>query len=92
MSLEDNLLYAQGALSARDYLRRAQMDMKVQRRFSPKTLRLEYQLQVKDKAVEYQAGFLDAIGAFMLSSLDGVIVDLYRWEVLHVLARANKQK
>ena len=92
MSLEDNLLYAQGALSARDYLRRAQMDMKVQRQFSPQTLRLEYQLQVKDKAVEYQAGFLDAIGAFMLSSLDGVIVDLYRWEVLHVLARANKQK
>ena len=92
MSLEDNLLYAQGALSARDYLRRAQMDMKVQRQFSPKTLRLEYQLQVKDKAVEYQAGFLDAIGAFMLSSLDGVIVDLYRWEVLHVLARANKLK
>jgi len=92
MSIEDNLLYAQGALSARDYLRRAQMDMKVQRQFSPQTLRLEYQHQVKDKAVEYQAGFLDAIGAFMLTSLDGVTVDLYRWEVLHVLARANKQK
>jgi len=92
MSLEDNLLYAQGALSARDYLRRAQMDMKVQRQFSPKTLRLEYQLQVKDKAVEYQAGFLDAIGAFMLTSLDGVTVDLYRWEVLSVLQRANKLK
>ncbi|WP_413705898.1 hypothetical protein [Ralstonia sp. Ralssp110] len=92
MSLEDNLLYAQGALSGRDYLRRAQMDMKVQRQFSPQTLRLEYQHQVKDKAVEYQAGFLDAIGAFMLTSLDGVTVDLYRWEVLHVLARANKQK
>jgi len=92
MSLEDNLLYAQGALSARDYLRRTQMNMKVQRQFSPQTLRLEYQHQVKDKAVEYQAGFLDAIGAFVLTSLDGVTVDLYRWEVLHVLARANKQK
>ena len=91
MSLEDEILYSQGALSARDYLRRTQMNMKVQRQFNPQTLRLEYQIRVKDKALEYQAGFLDAIGAFMLTSLDGVTVDLYRWEVLHVLARANKQ-
>jgi len=28
----------------------------------------------------------------MLTSLDGVTVDLYRWEVLSVLQRANKLK
>jgi hypothetical protein len=39
MSIEDNLLYAQGALSGRDYLRRTQMNMKMQRQFIPETLR-----------------------------------------------------
>lgn len=92
MSLQDNLLYAQGALSARDYLRRTQMDMKVHRQFEPKTLRWEYQLHIRDKAAEYQAGFLDAIGAYMLTTLDGVTVYLYRWEVLQVLDRVNRKK
>ncbi|MFS2108005.1 hypothetical protein [Ralstonia sp. Ralssp135] len=73
-------------------MRRTQMNMKMQRQFIPETLRLEYQLRVQNKALEFQAGFLDAIGAFMLTSLDGVTVDLYRWEVLSVLQRANKLK
>ena len=92
MSLDNNILFLQGALSGRDFLRRTQLNMKLHRRFEPKTLRWEYQLHIKDKPAEYQAGFLDAIGAYMLSSLDGVQIDLYRWEVLHVLERANQQK
>ena len=68
------------------------MDRKMHRKFEPQTLRCHKQVYVKDKALEFQAGFMDAIGAFILSSLDGVTVDLFRWDVLHVLARANKQK
>lgn len=92
MNVDDNLLYAQGALAAKEYLHKARMDMKMHRKFEPQTLRCHKQVYVKDKALEFQAGFMDAIGAFILSSLDGVTVDLFRWDVLYVLARANKQK
>lgn len=92
MSIDNPILYAQGALSARDYLRRTQMHMKMHRQFEPHTLRFELQFHVKDKALDYQAGFMDAIGAYMLTTLDGVTVDLYRWEVLQVLDRVNRKK
>ena len=61
-------------------------------RAEPKTLRWEYQLHIQGKPAEYQAGFLDAIGAYVLTTLEGVLVDLYRWEILRVLERANRQK
>lgn len=92
MSLETKRDYLQGALSGRDFLRRTQAGLKLHRQFEPKTLRWEYQLHIRDKAAEYQAGFLDAIGAYMLTTLDGVTVDLYRWEVLQVLDRVNRKK
>ncbi len=38
-------------------------------------------------APEYRAGFLDAIGAYLLTTLEGVLVDPYRWEVLDLLER-----
>lgn len=92
MSLETKRDYLQGALSGRDFLRRTQAGLKLHRQFEPKMLRWEYQLHIQDKPAEYQAGFLDAIGAYMLTTLEGVLVDLYRWEILRVLERANQQK
>ncbi|MEV8472702.1 hypothetical protein [Ralstonia sp. UNC404CL21Col] len=92
MNINENLVYAQGALAAKEYLHKAQMDMKVNRRFQPQTLRLHKEAYLKDKAPEFQAGFMDAIGAFILSSLDGGTVDLFRWDVLSVLQRANRKK
>lgn len=91
MSLETKREYLQGALGARDYLRRSQAGLKLHRQFQPKTLRWEYQLHIQGKPAEYQAGFLDAIGAYMLTTLEGVLIDPYRWEVLRVLERANHQ-
>lgn len=92
VNITENLLYAQGALAAKEYLHKAQMDMKMHRNFQPQTLRFHQQFFLKDKALEFQAGFMDAIGAFMLSALDGVTVDLFRWDVLSVLQRANRKK
>ena len=92
MSLQTNRNYLQGALSGREFLRRTQAGLKLHRQFEPKTLRWEFQIHVQDKSAEYQAGFLDAIGAYMLTTLEGVLVDLYRWEILRVLERANPKK
>lgn len=92
MNLQANRFYLQGALCAREFLRRTQAGLKLHRQFEPKTLRWEYQLHLQDKPAEYQAGFLDAIGAYVLTTLEGVLVDLYRWELLHVLHGANQQK
>lgn len=92
MKLEHNRDYLKGALFARDFLRRTQANLRLHRQFEPKTLRWEYQIHIRDKSGEYQAGFLDAIGAYVLTTLEGVLVDLYRWEILRVLERENQQK
>jgi hypothetical protein len=36
---------------------------------------------------EFRAGFLDAIGVYLLTTLEGVLIDPYRWEVLDLLER-----
>lgn len=92
MNVSENLLYAQGALAAKEYLHKTQMNMKVHRQFDPQGLRYQYQFQVKNKALEFQAGFMDALGAYLLTTLDGVTVDLFRWEVLQVLDRVSRKK
>lgn len=78
MKLEHKRDYLKGALFARDLLRRTQANLKLHRHFEPKTLRWEYQIHIQDKSGEYQAGFLDAIGAYVLTTLEGVLVDPYR--------------
>lgn len=93
MSLHTNRSYLKGALAGRDFLRRTQAGLKLHRHFDPRTLRWEYQIHIQDKSAEYQAGFLDAIGAYVLTTLEGVLVDLYRWNVLRVLEEsANNNK
>jgi hypothetical protein len=82
MKLEDNRQYLAGAIAARDFLRRTQTGMKLHRYFDPKLLRWEFQIYACEKTPEYQAGFLDAIGAYVMTTLEGVLVDLYRWELL----------
>ncbi|WP_296224105.1 hypothetical protein [Ralstonia sp. UBA689] len=85
MKLEDNRQYLTGALAAREFLQRTQSGLKLHRHFEPKLLRWEYQLHVCEKSAEYQAGFLDAIGVYVLTTLEGVLVELYRWELLKEL-------
>lgn len=50
-------------------------------------LALGFAFAVGMHAPEYRAGFLDAIGAYLLTTLEGVLVDPYRWEVLDLLER-----
>ncbi|WP_343549290.1 hypothetical protein [Ralstonia sp.] len=92
VNINENLLYAQGALAAKEYLHKTQTDLKMHRNFQPQTLRFHQQFYLKDKALEFQAGFMDAIGAFILSAVDNGTVDLFRWDVLTVLQRANRKK
>ena len=73
------------SVSARDFLRRTQAGLKLHRHFEPKALRWEYQLFVLEKSPEYRAGFLDALGVYVLTTLEGVLVDLYRWQLLKEL-------
>lgn len=92
MSLQRNRNYLKGAVSGREFLRRTQTSLKLHRQFEPKMLRWEFQILVRDQSAEYQAGFLDAIGAYLTTTLEGVLVDLYRWEVLRVLEQASQKK
>ncbi|GCB05343.1 hypothetical protein [Ralstonia sp. SET104] len=79
--------YLTGALAARDFLRRTQTDLHAYRQFRPKALRWEFAFIVGMHPPEYRAGFLDAIGAYLLTTLEGVLVDPDRWELLDVLER-----
>lgn len=90
MKLEHNREYLKGALSAREFLRRTQAGLKLHRHFEPKALRWEFQIHVCDKSAEYQAGFLDGIGVYVLTTLEGVLVELYRWELLKELERGRE--
>lgn len=92
MTLLTDRDYLKGAVKARDFLRRTQEDIRQHRHFEPKSLRWEYQIQIQDKPAEYQAGFLDGIGAYVLTALGDALVDLYRWEILRVLEDASKKK
>ncbi len=89
MKLEHNREYLKGALAAREFLRRTQAGLKLHRQFEPKVLRWEFQIHVCDKPAEYQAGFLDGIGVYVLTTLEGVLVELYRWELLKELERGR---
>jgi hypothetical protein len=77
--------YLTGALAAREFLRRMQSELRVHRQFLPQTLRREFACAVGLHVPEYRAGFLDAIGAYLLTTLEGVLVDPNRWEVLDLL-------
>ena len=91
MTLENNRQYLAGALAARDFLRRTQSGMKQHQYFDPKLLRWEFQIHACEKSAEYQAGFLDAIGMYVMATLEGVPVDLYRWELLKKLRGGGDQ-
>jgi hypothetical protein len=92
MSPQAKRNYLKGAVSGREFLRRTQTGLRLHRQFEPKMLRWEFQIHIRKQSAEYQAGFIDAIGAYMMTTLEGVLVDLYRWEVLRVLEEASQKK
>ena len=84
MSLQHDRDYLKGALYARDFLRRSQAGMKLHRHFEPRTLRWEYQIHIRDKSGEYQAGFLAAIGSHVLTPRAGSLADPRQCQILPV--------
>ncbi len=89
MALERNRVYLRGALAAREFLRRTQAGLKLHRQFEPRVFRWEFQSYACEKSAEYHAGFLDGIGVYLLTTLEGVLVELYRWELLEALERGR---
>jgi len=74
-----------GVSGAWEFLRRAQSDLSMHRQIRPSALRWEFAFAVGLHAPEYRAGFFDAIGAYVLTTLEGVLVDPCWWEVLALL-------
>nr|WP_311527618.1 hypothetical protein [uncultured Ralstonia sp.] len=85
MTPDQQLEYRKGALAARDFLLRSQAELFLKRRFNPQVLRMEYGRLSKLVPPERRAGFLDAIGAYVLTTLEGVLVDLHNWDILSEL-------
>lgn len=72
--------YLASALAAREFLRRTQADLRMHRPSRPSTLPA-----IGMHPPEYRAGVLD--GAYLLTTLEGVLVDPHRWDVFDLLER-----
>ena len=57
MALKRNRDYLQGALAAREFLRRTQAGLKLHRQFEPRVFRWEFQSYACEKSAEYHVGF-----------------------------------
>ena len=84
-------IYLTGALAARDFLCRTQSDLHRHQRYEPNVLRWE----LANSGIhppEYRAGFLDAIGAYVLMTLEDCQVNPETWEVLTAVERAGESQ
>ncbi|KHK57171.1 hypothetical protein PI87_08000 [Ralstonia sp. A12] len=84
-------IYLTGALAARDFLCRKQSDLHRHQQYEPNALRWELVFSGMHPP-EYRAGFLDAIGAFVLMMLEGCQVNPETWEVLTAVERAGESQ
>lgn len=84
--IESDVNYRKGARAARRFLLRKQRALEAGRKFRPKVVRKQLQTPVQAHSDEYKAGFADGLGAYLLTTLEGVPVDLELWEILRELA------
>lgn len=91
-TLQSNNSYRRGAVAGRNYLRRMQEDLRKNRHFEPKSLRWELLLKSHEESAAFEAGFLDAIGAYVQTTLEGVLVNVYRWDILQLLGAKDDKK
>nr|WP_311530123.1 hypothetical protein [uncultured Ralstonia sp.] len=80
--------YQCGALRAQRFLRLTQRSMFRHREFQPALLRETLDYVLCARPLEYRAGFLDAIGAYVLLALEGCQLDLSTWDVLAAIERS----
>ena len=74
--------YQAGALALRRFLQRTQKTLAQQRRFHPALLREALDYNVGGLSLDYRAGFLEALGAYVLLTLEGCQLDPQDWDVL----------
>ncbi|MGH1511475.1 hypothetical protein [Ralstonia solanacearum] len=80
-------IYLTGALAGREFLRRTQSDLHVHQQYLPESLRWEMVFTTASQPPEFLAGFVDAIGAFVLMTLEGCDINPQTWEVLAAVER-----
>ena len=71
-----------GALRAQRFLHITQRALHRHRRFEPALLRETLDYVLGARSMEYCAGFLDAIGAYVLLALEGCQLSPDTWDVL----------
>ena len=74
--------YQAGALALRRFLQRTQKTLSQQRQFHPALLREALAYNVGQLSLDYRAGFLEALGAYVLLTLEGCQLDPQDWDVL----------
>ncbi|CAH0446232.1 hypothetical protein LMG10661_02330 [Ralstonia syzygii subsp. syzygii] len=84
--IESDAHYRKGAKAARRLLLHKQRALEAGRKFRPNVVRKRLEAPVQAHSDEYKAGFADGLGAYVLTTLEGVSVDLERWEILRELA------
>ncbi|WP_249309241.1 hypothetical protein [Ralstonia insidiosa] len=80
-------LYQSGALRAQRFLRITQRSLHRHRKFQPALLRETLDYVLGARPLEYRAGFLDAIGAYLLLALEGCQLNPDTWDALAAVER-----
>jgi hypothetical protein len=79
--------YQSGALRAQRFLQITHRTLFRHRTFEPALLRETLDYVLCARSLEYRAGFLDAIGAYVLLALEGCQLNPRTWDVLAAVER-----
>lgn len=83
--MKNRHIYLSGALEAQAFLRWIQADAHLHQRFEPTRLRSHINSVTLAQPSAFRAGFIDAIGAFLTLTLEGVSPNPHQWDVRTVL-------
>ena len=84
--IESDVNYRKGAKAARRFLLHKQRALEAGRKFAAKVVRRRLETSAQAHSDEYKAGFTDGLDAYVLTTLEGVPVDLALWNILRELA------
>ncbi|WP_454731130.1 MULTISPECIES: hypothetical protein [Cupriavidus] len=77
--------HERGAIAALRFLRAWRAQTRQASDIAPPPLRHEL-ARLGDRSPAFQCGWIDGIGAFVVSALEGSVLDVERWRVLRDLA------
>jgi len=83
--MKNRHVYLSGALEAQSFLHWIQADARANQRFEPTRLRSQINSVTLAQPPAFRAGFIDAIGAFIALTLEGVSPNPQQWDVRTVL-------